>query len=195
MALTNQTRKRRFEFVPVFKNYWDDLEDLFKNFGNPNYCWCMRWRMTTSEFRSSRPAERKERLRALVQRNVPIGLLAFSQGKAVGWCSVAPRETFPALERSRFLKRIDQLPTWSITCFFVDPAYRGLGLVPGLLKEAVVYGLRNGAVAIEGYPVEPGKTYGFMGDLSSFETAGFAKVGEAGNGRRIYRFQKPAERA
>ena len=48
--------------------------------------------------------------------------------RAVGWCSVAPREHFPRLERSRVLKPVDDQPGWSIVCVFVDKRYRLRGV-------------------------------------------------------------------
>ena len=38
---------------------------------------------------------------ALIDRGTPVGIVAELAGKLVGWCSVAPRETYrTALERT-----------------------------------------------------------------------------------------------
>jgi hypothetical protein len=52
----------------------------------------------------------------------------------VAWCSVAPRESFSALERSRVLKRIDDAPVWSISCFFIRKEFRKQGLSVKILE-------------------------------------------------------------
>lgn len=36
------------------------------------------------------------------------------KGQPVGWISVAPREQYEALERSRVFRRIDREPVWSV---------------------------------------------------------------------------------
>jgi GNAT superfamily N-acetyltransferase len=177
-----------FEFHPVSLDRFDDLAAFFAQHGNPNYCWCMRWRLKSAEFAQAKAAERRGKLKALVQENVPVGVLAYQQGKPVGWCSIAPRETYPLLESSTTLKRMDDLPTWSVVCFFIAPGLRGQGLAVKLLQAAVAYAVSQGATIIEGYPVEPDQSYRFMGSPAVFEQAGFRQVGIAKNGRKIVRF-------
>ena len=62
-----------------------------------------------------------------------------------GWCSIAPRETYEALERYKALPRIDPEPVWSVVCFFVDRRYRGQHLTVGLLKAGLDYARSMGA--------------------------------------------------
>ena len=176
------------EFHPISIDRWADLTAFFKQHGNTNYCWCMRWRLKSMQFKQLSAAERRNKLESLVQANIPIGVLGYRQGKAVGWCSVAPRETYTLLEGSTTLKRIDNLLTWSVVCFFVDPSLRGQGIPVKLLQAAVSFAVSQGATVIEGYPVEPNQSYRFMGSPSIFEQAGFREVGMAKNGRRIVRY-------
>lgn len=176
------------EFHPVTIDRWPDLAAFFEQYGNPNYCWCMRWRLKSTDFKQLNSANRRNRLESLVQENIPIGVLGYHQGKPVGWCSIAPRETYTLLERSRTLKRIDDRPTWSVVCFFVAPSMRGQGLSVKLLQAAVTYAISQGATIIEGYPVEPDQSYRFMGSPSAFEQVGFREVALARNGRSIVRF-------
>lgn len=176
-----------FEFQPVTADRWPDLAAFFERHGNPNYCWCMRWRLKSAEFKQLDAAGRRSRLEALVKQNTPIGVLAYLDGKPVGWCSIAPRESYTLLENSTTLKRIDDLPVWSVVCFFIDPQVRRQGLAVRLLRAAVAYAISQGATIIEGYPVEPEQSYRFMGSPSVFEQAGFREVAIAKNGRRITR--------
>jgi GNAT superfamily N-acetyltransferase len=175
------------EFHPVSEDRWADLTALFEQHGNTNYCWCMRWRLKSAQFKQLNAAGRRNELETLVRANTPIGVLGYHQGKPAGWCSIAPRETYALLEGSRTLKRIDNLPTWSVVCFFVDPVLRGQGLTVKLLQAAVTYAVSQGATVIEGYPVEPDQSYRFMGSPSVFAQAGFREAGMAKNGRRIVR--------
>lgn len=183
-----------FVFYPVTTESFSDLADFFEQYGNPNYCWCMRWRLKSVEFREINSKERQSKLESLIQSNVPVGVAGYHQGKVVGWCSIAPRETYPLLERSTILKRIDNLPVWSVVCFFVAPNFRGQNLSVKLLRSAVTYAISEGASVIEGYPVEPDKSYRFMGSPAIFEQAGFEEVGTAKNGRSIVRFYADGSR-
>jgi len=91
-------------------------------------------------------------LKALVDSGEVPGILAYADGQAIGWCSVAPREVFHRLERSRTLKRIDDRPVWSVVCFFVAKPFRRQGVSTQLLKAAMDYAKGKGAKIIEGYP-------------------------------------------
>src|SRR5574337_378812 len=107
------------EFHPLTPDRWPDLVKLFEHHGNPGYCWCMTWRAISTEYQQLGPAGRKRVLKSLVKAAVPTGIMAYQAGEPVGWCSIAPRETYQRLEKSRALKRIDDRPVWAVACFFV----------------------------------------------------------------------------
>jgi GNAT superfamily N-acetyltransferase len=152
----------------------------------------MRWRLTSSEFQHSTKTERVAELERLVRDGTPVGMLAYLNGEPKGWCSIAPRETYSAIARSRSIPRVDEVPVWSVVCFFLDRTVRGLGLRVKLLEAAVAYARDEGAAVVEGYPVEPGgASYGYMGPPSMYEAVGFREVARTtGRGavpRRIVR--------
>jgi GNAT superfamily N-acetyltransferase len=123
-----------------------------------------------------------------VGEGIPIGVLGYVAGEPMGWCSVAPRETYAALERFRALPRVDDTRVWSVVCFFVDGRVRGRGFPTGLLAAAVEYACSRGAAAVEGYPVEPGpRLYTYMGSPALFEGLGFVDVAPPGQDRRVMR--------
>ena len=182
---------------PVTINRWDDLVQLFEAHGNPNYCWCMTWRMSSSEFRSCSSQERQKTLKQKVKDRIPIGIIAYIDNTPIGWCSIAPRKTYGRLERSRSLPRIDEKNTWSVTCFFITPTHQQQNLTFELLKEAINYACSQGAEIVEGYPVEPKKndgklnfkvSYRFMGYVSTFRQAGFKDITPEDNNRKIMRY-------
>ena len=168
------------EFQPVTPERWGDLEALFGEHGAYGGCWCMWWRLTRSEFAKQLGQGNKEALKRIVDAGEIPGLLAYADGQPVAWCSVAPRETFPALERSRTLKRVDDKPVWSIVCFFIAKSARRKGVMQKLLRAAVEYARAHGAKIVEGYPVEPtgrlSGSSGFTGVVSAFRRAGFVEV-------------------
>ena len=122
--------------------------------------------------------ENRRRLRALVEdRRIP-GLLAYQADKPVGWVSVAPRQEYARLQRSPVTKPVDDVPAWSITCFVIHREHRGEGVATVLLRAAVDCARSRGAVAVEGYPVDPDRKRRrdsdvFHGLASMFETLGF----------------------
>jgi GNAT superfamily N-acetyltransferase len=181
------------EFHPVTQERWQDFEALFGKSGAYGGCWCMWWRLSRAEFGALPAAERKGRMRSIVQSGEVPGVLAYVDGEPAGWCSVAPRERFGGLERSRTLKRVDDKPVWSVVCFFVSRPYRGRGLMPRLLRAAAAYAAGRGARIVEGYPVEadrkvPGGTKAYVGIASAFREAGFVEVDRRGPDRRIMRY-------
>ncbi len=110
----------------------------------------------------------------------------------MGWCSVAPREDFSVLGRSRILKPIDDLPVWSVVCFFIAKEDRGQGASVALLEAAAKYVRRQGGKVLEGYPVEPKKTpmppvFAFTGLAAAFRKAGFAECARRSPTRPIMR--------
>lgn len=180
-------------FQPLTPVCWTDLENLFGPRGACCGCWCMYWRLPRSQFDAQQGEQNRLGLRAIVDSgNVP-GILAFRDGHPVGWCSIAPRQEFPTLARSRVLKPIDDLPVWSVVCFFVSRPERHKGLTVELLKAAVSYAASRGARVVEGYPVEPhsGKSpdvFAFTGLSSAFLQAGFIEVARRSATRPIMRY-------
>jgi len=149
----------------------------------------MRWRMTSTEFRKSTREGRSSTLAALVTGGKPVGVLAYRGREPVGWCSIAPRESYAGLGRYRALPRLDARPVWSIVCFFVDRRERGQGITLGLLKAAVDHARARGARIVEGYPVQPGpRLYTYMGSPATFKKAGFKDVTPKGQARKIVRY-------
>jgi GNAT superfamily N-acetyltransferase len=145
--------------------------------------------MASMDYKRSTKDTRAAALTSLVRDGTPVGMLAYQDGQPVGWCSVAPRETYAALERYRALARVDDAPVWSVVCFFVDSRVRGKGITLGLLRAAVVYAISQGAKVVEGYPVEPGSNlYTYMGSPNTFRKAGFTDVTPAGRARPVMRY-------
>src|SRR6185369_1198949 len=111
--------KYKFEYHSLTPDRWSDLEELFGARGACGGCWCMLWRLKRSEFERQKGQANKECMRSLIDSGEVPGLLAYAGEEPVGWCAIAPRECYPALERSRVLRRIDDRPVWSVTCLFV----------------------------------------------------------------------------
>ena len=184
---------QKLEFHPLTRERWSDFEKLFGPRGACGGCWCMWYRLKRSEFEKQKGEGNRKAMKTHVDGgNVP-GIIAYSYGKPVAWCSVAPREDFSALERSRILKPVDDKPVWSIVCFFVGKNHRRQGLNIALLKSAIDFAKQRGAKILEGYPVEPKKNpmpdvFAFYGLASAFKKAGFKECLRRSETRPIMRF-------
>lgn len=165
-----------------------DLERFSVQHGKFRYCSCMRWRMPSTQYQRSSKESRVAALTDQVCQGIPIGVLAYLEDEPVGWCSIAPRETYTALERYRALPRLDDKPVWSVVCFFIDRGIRKQGVTLGLLKAAVRYAVSQGAKIVEGYPMPPGGLYTYMGSPDTFQQAGFQNVTPAGQTRQVMRY-------
>ena len=188
-----QAKSLKLEFHPVTQKRWSDFETLFGEKGACGGCWCMWWRLTRKEFERQKGEANRLAMKTIVESGEIPGLLAYSEKRPLAWCSVAPRESFPALERSRVLKKIDDRPVWSISCFFINKDFRKKGLSVRILEAAVDYVKQQGGNIVEGYPVEPkqGKTadaFAWTGLASFFKKAGFVESARRSETRPIMRF-------
>jgi len=180
-------------FHPLTSALWRDFETLFGPRGAAGGCWCMWWRLTAKEFGSQKGEKNRHAMKALVDKERVPGILAFVDSTPVGWCSVAPREEFPRLQRSRVAVPIDDQPVWSVVCFFVAKSHRRSGVAIGLLKAAVDYVRERGGTMLEGYPVEPRAgcapdVFAYQGTATLFRRAGFREVIRRSPTRPIMRF-------
>jgi GNAT superfamily N-acetyltransferase len=182
------------EFQPLTPDRWPDFEALFGEHGAYGGCWCMWWRLTRREFEAQQGEGNRQAMKAIVDSGEVPGILAYSQGEAVGWCSVAPRERFGSLERSPVLKRLDDRPVWSIVCLFVAKGYRGQGVAEDLIRAAVEYVRQQGGQVVEAYPTVPraGRlppVSSFMGLPRIFERLGFEERARPSKSKVIMRYE------
>lgn len=172
------------EIRPLTSDTWDALAALFREGGDPRWCWCQHWRLRSRDMAAAKVPQLRERLHDQATSAEPPGLVAFDGERAVGWVSLGPRTDFERIVRSRVIPTIDDRPVWSIVCFAVSDTARGQGVARSLLEAAVAYAAERGAPAVEAYPVaidegeaiHPGAA--FTGTLPMFERAGFSIVAD-----------------
>jgi GNAT superfamily N-acetyltransferase len=167
---------------PLTPDRFADLAALFEEGGDPKWCWCMYFRVRGRDWTNSHAATNRAELEELTTREIAPGLVAYRDGRAVGWVSLGPREDYERLAYSKILAPLDDVPVWSIVCFVVSRRTRGQGLAARLLDAAIAYAREHGATTLEAYPIEvpDGKRIpsanAFHGVLSTFERAGFTVV-------------------
>jgi GNAT superfamily N-acetyltransferase len=185
--------KNEFVFRPLTVHDWPDFQRLFEEPGPQNGCWCMYWRTKRAECQRGFGEGNKQAFRAIIEGGKVPGILAYHLGRPVAWCSIAPREEYAVLERSRTLKRIDDEPVWSVVCFFVSKQFRRTGMMEILLEAAIDYATSHGARIIEAYPLRTEITKllpyeRYMGVQSTFERVGFTEVAHRSDRRPIMRY-------
>jgi GNAT superfamily N-acetyltransferase len=177
---------KKLEIRPLTPELWPALEDLFGKHGACNGCWCMYWRIGSAYHKRPRE-ENRVAFRKIVKRGPPPGLLAFFGDVAVGWCQLTPRADLPWLDRTRLLQRVDEVPVWSISCFYVRRGYRRQGVSAALIAAASKVAKRAGAPALEAYPADSRPVGQFTGSAATFARAGFEEVARRAPNRPIMR--------
>jgi GNAT superfamily N-acetyltransferase len=137
----------------------------------------MYWRMGAA-YRRRGAETNKTAFHSVVLKGPPPGLIAFHGNLALGWCQLTPRDDLPWLDRVWRLRRIDDLPVWSISCFYVRKGYRRRGITTALIEAAVAAAKAAGAPVLEAYPLDANLTPSASGTGYStpFLRAGFEIV-------------------
>jgi GNAT superfamily N-acetyltransferase len=183
------------EIHPLTPDRWDDLVTVFDRPGDAKGCWCMFYRVRARDFDRLWGQGARAAFREVVAGGPPPGLLAYRDGTPVGWCAVAPRETYPRVLHSRVLRPLDDAPAcWAVVCFSVGRGERRGGVAAALLEAAVAFAADHGAAAVEGYPQDTAGARKhanelFVGSMSMFQEAGFEEAGRRSPQRPIMRRQ------
>ena len=179
-------------FRAVETSTWPDFERLFSSRGAPHYCWCQVYRATRRSARQADRSEPKSAMGERIHQGMHVGVLAYAGDEPVGWCSIGPRPTFPRLRTTSLNGAADpdDSSVWSLTCFFVPRRFRQRGLASRLLQAAIDHARRQGAKAVEAYPVDPDSPgYRFGGFRPMFRAAGFRELGRLGKRRYVARLE------
>jgi GNAT superfamily N-acetyltransferase len=177
--------------VPANQASWEDLQAIFGTRGTAARCQCQRYKLQPREsFRSFPAEERAFRLRRQTDCGHPesdttSGLVAYLDGKPVGWCAVEPRTAYGGLLRvfrvpweGRAEDKEDD-SVWAVTCLFTRAGFRKRGVSRALARAAVRFARERGARAIEGYPIVTKDVITeelHVGTHSVFADAGFTEV-------------------
>ena len=176
---------------PLTPDRWADFEGLFGKNGACAGCWCSWWQMRPSEWRAEKGDGTKRRMRAVVKKGPPPGLLAYDGDDPVGWCAVAERGAYPRLARSKILAPVDDAAVWSVTCFFVRRDWRRRGVSVALLTGATRWVASRGGRILEGYPTDTRNdqpaAFVSQGLFGAFRRAGFREVARRSESRPIVR--------
>jgi len=146
----------------------------------------MYWRIGNEYRRRSQEANRADLLEVVI-KGPPPGLIAFDGELAVAWCQLTPRALLPWLDRA--WQRIDDLPVWSISCFYIRKGYRRQGITSALIQKAIEITRKAGVPSLEAYPLNADLSPSAAGTgyVSTFLRAGFRVVSRRSLARPIMR--------
>jgi GNAT superfamily N-acetyltransferase len=149
------SRPAEFEVKRFHIGLSDDLAELLRSDASASSCWCMWFIDPVKDFHAAGSEGNRARFEALARAaSEPMGLLAYSDGKAVGWCAVGPKERFARAMRTPTLRGYvtPEKTTWFVPCFYVHPGHRRRGVTKLLLERAVSLAAEHGAELVAGFP-------------------------------------------
>lgn len=144
-------------------------------------CWCLTYRVTSSEFNRLRGEERPARLRSFFQGELAPGVIAYDGELPVGWCAFGPRTEMGRLQRSKTIPQVDERPVVSVVCFVVRADHRRQGVVRTMLEAAMDYLRTQEVQTVEAYPIDNdgrkiSSAFAYVGTVALFESCGFEKA-------------------
>ena len=184
--------KNCLKLQPLMADNWGLFEDVMGEKGGCGGCWCMYFRMSSTEFRNGKYEGHKGRMHEIVKAGKPTGLIATLNEEAVGWIAVAPREDYRRIENSRVFRRLDDKAVWSVTCFFIKKEFRNKGLSEQMIKGLIDYAKKKKIKTLEAYPAIPYSDkvpapFLWVGILSAFTKSGFQIIQQNGKSRAMVR--------
>ncbi len=187
----------RFAVFPLTPERWQDLEDLFGPQGPCYGCWCNHFRMPQRLRMPLLGEGARQLFEERVKRGPPPGVLAYAEGKAVGWLQAGPRAHIPEWNNPRRASTplpdapADDERNWAASCFFVRKGFRGKGVTGALLDGAIAFARESGVRLIEAAAMENQEKRSaeglYVGPASVFRRAGFVEMARQKPGRPLLR--------
>jgi ribosomal protein S18 acetylase RimI-like enzyme len=151
--------------------------EAFRDYPAWQSCYCMETHRTESDADwAARTAEDNRRdMSAMISKGKVTSLLAYAEGKPVGWCNYGETTRLSGVMHKFGLSATDHEGVGSVACFVIAPRYRGHGVASRLLDSAIERLRQRGVRAVEGYPrrSEDSAHANYRGPLSMFLRTGF----------------------
>lgn len=187
---------------PVGPGELSELATLFESERNTRRCWCMAFCETRVQFaRGWVTGAHERRFAALAAAGpFPMGIVASRDELPVGWGACGPRARYVAATSPRnpimgSRTREEDATVWLVPCLFVRAGHRGQGVTHALVRAAVALARREGAAAIEGWPLaasEHRAVDAFLGRQQVFADLGFQIVDRPSPDRVLMRLELAA---
>jgi GNAT superfamily N-acetyltransferase len=177
------------------------LEQLFASERNTRHCWCMSFCTSRAQFAAGWfGGGNRRRFETMASGNTPMGVIAFRGQAPVGWGACGPRSRYLGANPARHpllggRARAEDDTVWLLPCLFVHAGHRAQGVSHALVQAAGSLARRQGAVAIEGWPLSSSQSRSadaFVGREELFAALDFRCVERPVPTRAIMRLDLPA---
>jgi GNAT superfamily N-acetyltransferase/uncharacterized protein YndB with AHSA1/START domain len=166
--------------VSDYQHFFD--RDAFRDYPAWQSCYCMETHRTQSDEEwALRTAEDNRRdMSDLISQGKVTALLAFVDGKPVGWCNYGETTRLNGVMHRFGLNAADEQGVGSLACFVIAAPYRKHGVATKLLEAALDRMRARGVKVAEAYPVKELKSAqsNYRGPLSMYLAAGFERYRE-----------------
>jgi ribosomal protein S18 acetylase RimI-like enzyme/uncharacterized protein YndB with AHSA1/START domain len=164
------------ERVADYLDFFDHR--AFRDFPAWQSCYCMETHrdLPDEEWMARTGVDNRTDMRAMIRDGRVTALLAYVDGKPVGWCNYGETTRLSGVMMKLSLDPADHAGVGSIACFVIAAPYRGHGVATKLLAAAVERLKARGVRAVEAYPrrnEESSAQANYRGSLRMYEKAGF----------------------
>jgi ribosomal protein S18 acetylase RimI-like enzyme len=151
--------------------------DAFRDYPVWQSCYCMETHRTQEEdeWVARTASDNRRDMSAMISEGKVTGLLAYADGKPVGWCNYGETTRLSGVMHKLGLSAADHEGVGSVACFVIAAPYRGHGVASRLLDAAIERLRQRGVRAVEAYPrrSEDSAQANYRGPLGMFLRAGF----------------------
>lgn len=164
----------KLDVKPMAAHRRKDFGDVHCDAKESGWCQCTAWWVPSWDGWKERTAEQNLRLREQLHEGGEYdGYLLYSDGRPIGWIQVGRRDRLEKLVQQ--FKLEPDPDTWAITCFYIQPDYRGKGMASFLLRQVLANLKRKKVKRVEVFPKRNPQDIHDMwnGPESMFARAGF----------------------
>ncbi len=186
----------RVDIRPADTGSMGDLAGLFGSDRATAGCWCMWFIVPVKDYHAAGGAGNRARFGELTASSEhPLGLIAYQDGRAVGWCAVGPRSRYARAVKTPTYKGrnpAEDGDVWLLPCLFVRKEARKSDLGEELIRAAARLAGERGATALEAFPLSAEKRHSKdtqVGFESVFARCGFTEIGRPSPSRVLMRLE------
>jgi len=164
------------ERVADYLDFFD--HSAFRDFPAWQSCYCMETHRdhTDEEWSERTGVDNRTDMQAMIRDGRVTALLAYVDGKPVGWCNYGETTRLSGVMMKLKLDAAEHSGVGSIACFVIAAQYRGHGVATKLLDAALERLKARGLRAVEAYPrrqEDSSAQANYRGSLRMYENAGF----------------------
>lgn len=164
------------EHVADYLDFFDHR--AFQDFPAWQSCYCMETHRHHSdeEWSARTGVDNRTDMQAMIRAGGVTALLAYVDGKPVGWCNYGETTRLSGVMMKLKLDAAEHEGVGSISCFVISAPYRGHGVATKLLDVAIERIKARGLRAVEAYPrrqEDRSPQVHYRGSLRMYEKAGF----------------------